>query len=535
MSNRSASQGTSNYQVIGAIEPGFEEILTPEALDLIAGLTRRFRPTIDQALLDREKHQEELDQGDFPDFRSSTKKIRESDWKIAGTPNDLQDRRVEITGPTDRKMVINALNSGARVFMADCEDSLTPTWHNVIDGQINLRDAVSRTIEFTNPNGKEYRLNDEIAVLIVRPRGWHLVEKHILVDGQPVPGGLVDFALYLVHNARKTLANGSGPYFYLPKLECHEEARIWADVFRFSEQALDLPHGTIKCTVLIETILAAFEIDEILYELRNYIVGLNCGRWDYIFSYIKKFRKHPDFVLPDRAQVTMTTHFLRAYSLLVIKTCHRRGAHAIGGMAAQIPIKDDPAANEAAIEKVRQDKEREAGDGHDGTWVAHPGLVPVAMEIFDRLMPDANQIGRLREDVDVGADDLLRRPDGPITEEGLRQNITVAVRYMASWLNGNGCVPIHNLMEDAATAEISRAQIWQWIRHPDGQLEDGREITMSLYETIRDDEMAELKSEVGEQIFADGKYEQAARLLDSIIRHDEFAEFLTLAAYDALD
>ncbi|MGI9263846.1 MAG: malate synthase A [Gammaproteobacteria bacterium] len=530
-----ANQNTTDCQVVGSIEPGFEEILTPEALELIAGLTRRFRPAIEQALLDRATRQNKLDEGHFPDFRSSTREIRDSDWKIAGTPDDLQDRRVEITGPTDRKMVINALNSGARVFMADCEDSQTPTWHNVIDGQINLRDAVNRTIEFTNPNGKEYRLNDEIAVLIVRPRGWHLLEKHILVDGQPAPGGLVDFALYLAHNASKTLANGSGPYFYLPKLECHEEAKIWAEAFSFAEQQLGLDHGTIKCTVLIETILAAFEIDEILYELRDYIVGLNCGRWDYIFSYIKKFRKHPEFVLPDRAQVTMTTHFLRAYSLLVIKTCHRRGAHAIGGMAAQIPIKDDPEANEAAIEKVRQDKEREAGDGHDGTWVAHPGLVPLAMEIFDRLMPEKNQIGRARDDVEVQAEDLLRRPAGSITEAGLRQNITVAVRYMASWLNGNGCVPIHNLMEDAATAEISRAQIWQWIRHPDGRLDDGREITMSLYESIRDDEMAALKSEVGEQTFADGKYEDAARLLDAIIRHEEFAEFLTLAAYDALD
>jgi malate synthase len=534
-SNRSASHSATNCQVSGPIEPGYEEILTPEALNLIAEMTRRFQPAIDQALQNRAKRQKELDDGHFPDFRSSTRNIRESDWKIAGTPDDLQDRRVEITGPTDRKMVINALNSGARVFMADCEDSLTPTWHNVIDGQINLRDAVNRTIEFTNPNGKQYRLNEQIAVLIVRPRGWHLVEKHILVDGRPAPGGLVDFGLYLVHNARQALANGSGPYFYLPKLECHEEARIWADVFQFAEQELGLPHGTIKCTVLIETILAAFEIDEILYELRDYIVGLNCGRWDYIFSYIKKFRKHPDFVLPDRAQVTMTTHFLRAYSLLVIKTCHRRGAHAIGGMAAQIPIKNDPEANEAAIEKVRQDKEREAGDGHDGTWVAHPGLVSVAMEIFDRLMPEANQIGRSREDVAVSAEDLLRRPDGAISEAGFRQNITVAVRYMASWLNGNGCVPIHNLMEDAATAEISRAQIWQWIRHPDGRLEDGREITMSLYESIRDDEMAALKSEVGEQFFAEGKYAEAASLLDSIIRQEEFAEFLTLAAYDALD
>ncbi len=535
MSTPADAHGTSSCEVIGDIEPGFDEILTPEALSFIDDLTRRFRPAIRAALVKRGTRQALIDQGHFPDFLEETRAVREGDWTVAEVPADLRDRRVEITGPTDRKMVINALNSGARVFMADCEDSLTPSWHNVVAGQINLRDAVNRTIDFTNPNGKQYRLNNEIAVLIVRPRGWHLFEKHILVDGEPAPGGLVDFALYLFHNHRQCLENGSGPYFYLPKLESHEEARIWADVFRHAEGALGLAKGTIKCTVLIETILAAFEIDEILYELRDYIVGLNCGRWDYIFSYIKKFRNHPEFVLPDRGQVTMTTHFLHSYSLLVIKTCHRRGAHAIGGMAAQIPIKNDQAANEAALDKVRQDKEREAGDGHDGTWVAHPGLVPLAMDIFDREMPAANQVDRTRDDVNVNAEDLLRLPTGTITEDGLRQNITVAVRYMASWLCGNGCVPIHNLMEDAATAEISRAQIWQWIRHPAGRLDDDRNVTMELYQTIRDEEIASLRAEIGEQAFADGKYGEAAKLLDDIITRDDFAEFLTLAAYDALD
>ena len=525
----------TDCEILGSIEPGFDEILTPEALSFVADLSRRFSPKIEALLANRVTRQAAIDGGEFPDFLPETREIREGGWQVGEIPKDLQDRRVEITGPTDRKMVINALNSGAKVFMADCEDSLAPTWYNVVQGQINLRDAVDGTIDFTNPNGKQYKLNDETAVLIVRPRGWHLQEKHILVDGKPVPGALVDFGLYLFHNAKRSLERGTGPYFYLPKLENHKEAHLWTEVFEFSENRLGLRHGTIKCTILIETILAAFEIDEILYVLRDYIVGLNCGRWDYIFSVIKKFRNHPDFVMPDRGQVSMTRHFLRSYSLLVIKTCHRRGALAIGGMAAQIPIKSDPVANEAAITKVREDKEREASDGHDGTWVAHPGLVPLAMEVFDHHMPTPNQIDRLRRDVNVTAADLLKVPTGTITEAGLRQNVNVAIRYLASWLSGNGCVPIFDLMEDAATAEISRAQIWQWLRHPGGTLEDGRRITMELVDNIRTQELAQIQADVGDPAFASGNYSEAAALLDQLTRDDDFIDFLTLVAYDAID
>ncbi|MEY3137023.1 MAG: hypothetical protein RL580_755, partial [Pseudomonadota bacterium] len=425
--------------------------------------------------------------------------------------------------------------SGAKVFMADCEDSLAPSWDNVIGGQANLRDAVLRRIDFTSPEGKAYRLNAETAVLIVRPRGWHLEEKHLRHDGRAVPGALVDFGLYVFHNHAALRERGTGPYFYLPKLESHREARLWAEVFDFTERRLGLAHGTIKCTVLIETILAAFEMDEILFELRDYIVGLNCGRWDYIFSFIKKFAKRADFVLPERRLVTMTTHFMRSYSLLCIRTCHRRGAFAMGGMAAQIPIKHDPVANEAAIAKVRADKEREAGDGHDGTWVAHPGLVPVAMDVFDRLMPTANQLHRLREDVQVAATDLLQIPSGAISAEGLRDNISVSLQYMAAWLCGNGCVPINNLMEDAATAEISRAQIWQWIHHPRGVLEDGRKITAELFRAELAAEQQRLRQWLGESAYTAGRYEQAAALLDGITTASEFATFLTLAAYRELD
>jgi malate synthase len=514
-----------------AARPAGEDILTPAALDFLAELAARFAPRVEQLLEARAQRQQRLDAGEMPDFLEATRAVRDGDWQVAPIPHDLLDRRVEITGPTDRKMIINALNSGARVFMADCEDSMAPSWDNVIGGQANLRDAVARRIDFTTAEGKRYALNEKVAVLIVRPRGWHLPEKHLLRNGVAIPGALVDFGLYLFHNHKELAARGSGPYLYLPKMESHREARLWAEVFDFAERHLGIVHGTIKCTVLIETILAAFEMDEILFELRDYIVGLNCGRWDYIFSFIKKFAKRADFLLPERRLVTMTTHFMRSYSLLCIKTCHRRGAFAMGGMAAQIPIKHDPVANEAAIAKVRADKEREASDGHDGTWVAHPGLVPIALEVFDRLMPTANQLHRTRDDVEVNAVDLLAIPAGAITPEGLRENVSVAVQYLAAWLCGNGCVPINNLMEDAATAEISRAQIWQWIRHPGGVLSDGRKVTAALFRDELQLELARLRGLLGEQAFATGRFEAAAALLDEITTADEFATFLTLPAY----
>ena len=519
----------------GPMSERFDEILTLEAQDFVASLARQFTSRVSDVLAARAARQRQLDAGELPDFLPDTQAIRAADWKIPGIPRDLLDRRVEITGPAERKMVINALNSGARVFMADCEDSLTPTWYNVIQGQINLLDAVRRTIGYVSAEGKEYRLHENPAVLLVRPRGWHLLEKHWLVDKAQVPGALVDFGLYLFHNAKELKARGTGPYFYLPKLESHREARLWADIFREAERRLGLAQGTIKVTVLIETVLAAFEMDEILYELRDYIVGLNCGRWDYIFSFIKKFSHRPDFVLPDRQQVTMTSHFLRSYSLLVIKTCHRRGAFAMGGMAAQIPIKNDPVANEEALSKVRADKEREATDGHDGTWVAHPGLVPIAMEIFNRHVPGANQLDRLRPDVVVTAKDLLTVPQGKISEAGLRNNISVAVQYMAAWLGGNGCVPINNLMEDAATAEISRAQLWQWVHHTAGVLDDGRRVTLELVRDFMGQELKRLRDKLGDAQFGSGHYEHAARLVDELTARAEFSTFLTLAAYREID
>ena len=524
-----------DYKILGPIREGYEAILSPEAMGFVAALATRFGPRVDELLARRKARQAEIDAGKLPDFLPETAAVRAGDWRVGEIPADLRDRRVEITGPVDRKMIINALNSGAKVFMADFEDSMTPAWDNLVLGQIALRDAVARTISFTSPEGKQYRLNEEVATLFVRPRGWHLFEKHVEVGGRKVPGGLFDFGLYLFHNAKGTADIGSGPYFYLPKLESHLEARLWAEVFRFAEDTLGLARGTIKCTVLIETILAAFEIDEILYELRQHIVGLNCGRWDYIFSFIKKFQNYPEFTLPDRHQVTMATHFLRSYSRLVIRTCHRRGALAIGGMAAQIPIKGDPEANEAALAKVRADKEREAGDGHDGTWVAHPGLVPVAMAIFDEHMPGPNQLERLREDVEVSAADLLKMPQGQITEAGLRSNISIGIQYMAAWLGGNGCVPLHNLMEDAATAEIARAQIWQWIRHPQGVLADGRRVTYEMYAQFRDEELAKIREEVGEEAFSSGNYHEAAGLLDRITGEQHCVDFLTLVAYEAID
>jgi malate synthase len=521
-------------EIRGARLPAYDAVLTSSSLNFVAELARRFGSRVAELLKQRETRQVALDGGELPDFLTATRSVREAAWRVTSIPRDLQDRRVEITGPTDRKMIINALNSGAKVFMADCEDSLTPTWDNIVQGQINLRDAVARTIELESPEGKRYRLNANTATLIVRPRGWHLYEKHLHVDGRAVPGALLDFGLYVFHNHAALRANGSGPYFYLPKLESHLEARLWAEVLQFTEQHLSLSPQTIKVTVLIETILAAFEMDEILFELKDYIVGLNCGRWDYIFSFIKKFSHRPDFVLPERMQVTMTTHFLRSYSKLLIQTCHRRGAFAMGGMAPQIPIKNDPVANEAALAKVRADKEREAGDGHDGTWVAHPGLVPVAMEVFDRLMPTANQLERAPEALTISAKDLLAIPQGSISEAGLRNNISVSIQYVAAWLGGLGCVPINNLMEDAATAEIARAQIWQWIRHPRGVLDDRRKITAEMFRSITREELTKLQRQVGDAAYAAGNYERAASLIDSITTAPQFLSFITLPAYEQI-
>src|ERR1700736_2868677 len=525
-----------SIEIKGPIAENFSEILTPDALRFVARLQREFNGRRKQLLERREKRQAEIDQGKKPGFLPETAHIREGDWRVAPIPNDLQDRRVEKPGPTDRKMVINALSSGAKVFMADFEDANTPTWANLMEGQINLRDAIRRKIEFKSPEGKAYRLKEQVAVLFVRPRGWHLPEKHFLVDGEQVSGSLFDFALYMFHNAKELLARRSGPYFYLPKLESHLEARLWNDVFNFTQDSVGVARGSIRATVLIETILAAFEMDEILYELRDHSAGLNCGRWDYIFSCIKRFRNRPEFILADRALVTMTTHFMRSYSLLCIKTCHRRGIHAMGGMAAQIPIKNDEKANAEAFAKVKADKEREASDGHDGTWVAHPGLVPVALEAFDAVMKSPNQIDRKREDLQVTAQDTLDfGPQEPITEQGLRTNVSVGVQYLEAWLRGSGAVPIFNLMEDAATAEISRAQVWQWIRHPRGVLSDGRKVTKELFRSVLEEELAKIQSGIGQERYKKGKYSEAAELFDRITTSDQFAEFLTLPGYERLD
>lgn len=523
-----------DIEVVGPPGAGFDTLLTDDALRFVADLQRRFDATRKGLLDARQSRQAAIDAGQLPDFLPETRHIREGDWRIGAVPPDLQDRRVEITGPVDRKMVINALNSGASAFMADFEDAHAPTWQGTIAGQINLMDAVRGTIALTTPEGKQYSLNERTAVLLVRPRGWHLDEKHLRVAGQPVSGALFDFGLFFYHNAKEQLARGTGPYFYLPKLESHLEARLWNEIFVQAQQALGLPVGTIKVTVLIETILAAFETDEILYELRDHIVGLNCGRWDYIFSFIKRFRNVPGYIFPDRALITMTRHCMRSYALRVIQTCHRRGAHAMGGMAAQIPIKDDPQANAAALDKVREDKVREAQDGHDGTWVAHPGLVAIAREEFDKAMPAANQVDRLRDDVTITAADLLKVPKGPITENGLRNNIAVGIQYMAHWLAGNGCVPLYNLMEDAATAEIARAQVWQWVHHPEGVLDDGREVTLTLVRRIMDEEMDRLRETLGPDGFADVPHDRARGLFEEIIANPVFEEFLTLKAYEKL-
>ncbi|MDP1537119.1 MAG: malate synthase A [Burkholderiales bacterium] len=522
-------------EILEAIPAAYTEILNPQALAFVAKLARKFDGRRRELMAQRARRQTEFDAGKLPDFLAETQNVRDGDWTIGPVPADLRDRRVEITGPTDRKMVINALNSGANVFMADFEDSNAPTWSNMIEGQINLRHAIRRTITFHSPEGKNYTLNDQTATLLVRPRGWHLLEHHMLVDGAPVSGAIFDFALYVFHNAKAALAHDTGPYFYLPKMESHLEARLWNDIFVMAQRELGIPQGTIKATALIETVLAAFEMDEILYELRDHCVGLNIGRWDYIFSCIKKFRSNRNFCLADRSQVTMTAPFMRAYALLLIKTCHRRKAFAMGGMAAQIPIKGDPAANDAALAKVRADKEREATDGCDGTWVAHPGLVSTAKKVFDQHMPAANQINRKRADVQVTAKDLLDfKPEVPITETGLRNNISVGIQYIGAWLAGNGCVPVYNLMEDAATAEISRSQIWQWMRSPKGVLDDGRKVTKDMFRKMLPEELARVRRELGEDAWRAGRYEEAASLFDELTTSDDYVEFLTLPGYDRL-
>jgi len=512
---------------------GIDEILTDKALAFVADLQRRFGRQRVAILEARVERQAELDAGVVPDFPAGTADIRSADWKVAPAPADLDDRRVEITGPAEPKMMINALNSGARVFMADLEDSLSPTWANVVGGQAALRSAVRRQLTFDSPEGKAYRLNDRLATLVVRPRGWHLVERHVLVDGAPMSASLFDFGLYLFHNGAELLRRGTGPYFYLPKLEGRAEARLWNDVFVHAQEALGIPRGSIRATVLIETILAAFEMDEILHELREHAAGLNAGRWDYLFSCIKKFRASGGTVLPERAQLTMTQPFMRAYTNLLVRTCHRRGAHAIGGMAAFIPSRRDEGVNTTAMARVREDKERESGDGFDGTWVAHPDLVPLATEIFDGVLGAApHQKERLREDVSVSSEQLrdLRVPGGTVTEAGVRLNVSVALQYLDAWLDGNGAAAINNLMEDAATAEISRSQLWQW-RTMGTRLDDGRSVTGGLYTAIRDDSLAALGGPTG----GSGHLPEAAELLDRLVLDDEFAEFLTQRAYSLLD
>lgn len=531
MTDTNLADAAKGVQLTGEMQPGYTDILSDEAVGFVATLERKFGARRLELLEAREARQAKIDAGDLPNFLAETADVRAGDWKIAPIPEDLKDRRVEITGPTDRKMVINALNSGAYVFMADLEDSNCPTWDNMIGGQINLRDAADRSIAFSDPkSGKDYALKDKTAVLLVRPRGWHLEEKHILVDGKPASGGIVDFALYFFHNHARLKARGTGPYFYLPKMESHLEARLWNDIFVEAQTLLGVPQGTIKATVLIETILAAFEMDEILYELRDHSAGLNCGRWDYIFSIIKKFRRNANFVMPDRSLVTMTVPNMRAYSLLAVKTCHKRGAPCIGGMAAQIPVKGDEAANAEAFAKVKADKEREANDGHDGSWVAHPGLVPVALEAFNAVMTEKNQIDRQRDDVSISAADLLNVPTGDITEAGVRMNIQVGIRYTEAWLGGNGCVPLFNLMEDAATAEISRAQLWQWSKHG-ATTAEGQALSRDAVSAMIAQEMDKIRSEAGGDL-SGTRFEQAGKLFEEMALAEDFPTFLTLPAYE---
>jgi malate synthase len=527
--------------ILGAARPGYERVLTRDALDFVAGLVRSFGPRIRELLARRRERQALLDAGEPFDFLPETAGVRAADWVVAPQPADLADRRVEITGPTDRKMVINALNSGANVFMADFEDATSPTWDNMIQGQLNLADAIRRNISFAAPEtGKRYALDEDVATLFVRPRGLHLVERHMTVDGRAAPAALFDFGLFFFHNAREQVARGTGPYFYLPKMESHLEARLYNDVFIRSQSALGLARGTVKATCLVETLPAAFEMDEFLWELREHSAGLNCGRWDYIFSFIKKRSQDPTAVLPDRSQLTMDKGFLAAYVELLIQTCHRRKAPAMGGMAAQIPIKEDPIANAAALERVRADKLREVKAGHDGTWVAHPGLVPIAKEIFDLHMPRPNQIGAHRSDARVTRDDLLRIPEGTRTEQGLRHNVRVGIRYIEAWLRGNGCVPLYHLMEDAATAEISRAQVWQWLHHgatvaPDGPSGVAHPLTVDRFGPLVEEEMARIRREVGEEAFARGRFADARELFVGLATAPRFEEFLTVPAYELLE
>ncbi len=529
----------AGVDVRGPVEGRFAEILTPEAIEFVAALQREFNPVREDLLERRAERQAEIDAGGSIDFLAETRQVHEGDWRVAPVPDDLQNRRVEITGPTDRKMVINALNSGARGFMADFEDANSPTWENQVGGHVNLIDAIERTIEFVDPKtGKDYRLNDEVATLLVRPRGWHLPEKHVVVDGAPMSGSLFDFGLFFFHNARRLLDKGSGPYFYLPKLQGHLEARLWNSVFGYAQDTLGIPRGTIKATVLIETIWAAFEMEEILYELRDHSAGLNAGRWDYMFSLIKTFRERPEFALPDRNSVTMTVPFMRAYTELLVKTCHRRGAHAMGGMAAVIPSRKDPEANEKALAKVREDKRREATDGFDGTWVAHPDAVPAATEEFDAVLGERpNQVERLREEVSVSAGELLdvASTPGEVTEEGLRNDVNVGIQYISSWLRGNGAAGIYGLMEDAATSEIARSQVWQWVRHG-VELSDGRAVTADLVRWAEDEELERIRSEVGndEWFYAEGRPEESRRLFEQVALSEDFVEFLTLPAYEKL-
>ena len=529
-----APTAVSGVEVLGITDELTERILTPGALELVARLARACEDRRRELLNARAIRQRRIAEGERPDFLLQTRAIREATWTVAPIPKDLMDRRVEITGPVDRKMIINALNSGARVFMADFEDSHSPTWRGTLEGQANLCDAVRRTIAFESPDGKQYALGESTATLMVRPRGWHLDEKHLRVDGRPVSASLFDFGLFFYHNAEALIRRGSGPYFYLPKMESHLEARLWNEVFVLAQDALGIPRGTIRATALIETILAAFEMHEILWELRDHSAGLNCGRWDYIFSFIKKFRNDPAFVLPDRAAVTMERPFLKSYVDLLIQTCHRRHIHAMGGMAAQIPIKNDPAANTAALAKVTQDKLREVNAGHDGTWVAHPGLVPVARGVFDARMAASHQLQVMRDDARATAADLLAVPDGAITMQGLRTNLDVGVQYLEAWLRGTGCVPIYHLMEDAATAEISRTQVWQWLAHG-AKLADGRRVTTELVRQTMTDELGKLREQLGGERFDSGKFELASQLFDRMMTGTDFPEFLTTVAYDYLD